>query len=318
MLLEKLFGLKVKRNQRSLMSEILKEEFQRFCTTFFYNGKIILGGMLITTIYFLIYGVLKVDSPIIQLIVSALITTGAVLGTSFLFDKILRLNFPIKATMKPMRNDSIDLVFNFPEEIKTQSEQYLLYFAQFLQDLGINATSNLKDEAEKILFSVTPTDDIEALDKIREALAVYLNLPSSPIVYDDSFAASRLQQQIENLQHSQKIAAMELQFKEKLLITQSEVLNAKNITISQQLSIIDKQNEVIEKILSPSIMMNSIENEEEFIELYQGIEVGKTEVFIEHFGIHLNLSSVLRKLGEKFLEKANETKSTLNLEEKRS
>ncbi len=96
-------------------------------------------------------------------------------------------------------NFQLNVRFNFPEQFKTPCEQYLLYFAQFLQDLGISATSNLKEEAGKVLFSVTPTDDKEALDKIREALAVYLNLPASPIVYDDSFAAMRLQQQIENL-----------------------------------------------------------------------------------------------------------------------
>ena len=72
--------------------------------------------------------------------------------------------------------------FNFPEEIKVSCKQYLEYFAQFLQDLGIKTISNINEEAGKVLFSVTPTNDIEALDKIREALAVYLNLPSSPIV----------------------------------------------------------------------------------------------------------------------------------------
>ena len=110
-------------------------------------------------------------------------------------------------------------------------KQYLEYFAQFLKDLGINATSNLNEEAGKVLFSVTPTDDKEALDKIREALAVYLNLPASPIVYDDSFAAMRLQQQIENLQHSQRMAVRELQFNEKLLVAQSDTIHEKNITI---------------------------------------------------------------------------------------
>ncbi len=139
-------------------------------------------------------------------------------------------------------------------------EQYLLYFAQFLRDLGINATSNLKNKRGKFFFQFTPTDDIEALDKIRQALAVYLNLPSSPIVYDDSFAAMRLHQQIDNLQHSQRMAVRELQLNEKLLIAQSETIREKNVTISHLQSVNENQSKIIEKISSQSIMMDSAEN----------------------------------------------------------
>ncbi|MGC2237929.1 MAG: hypothetical protein WA584_17345 [Pyrinomonadaceae bacterium] len=64
-------------------------------------------------------------------------------------------------------SDEILASFNFPDEIKVPCKQYLEYFATFLKDLGLNATANLKEEAGKVLFSVTPTDDIEALDKIR-------------------------------------------------------------------------------------------------------------------------------------------------------
>jgi hypothetical protein len=108
-------------------------------------------------------------------------------------------------------NSSLIKYFDFPHELKIPCEQYLLYFATFLRDLvGINAISSLKEEAERVLFSVTPTDDLEALDKIREALAVYLNLPSSPVLYNDSFQSMQLKQQVENLQHSQRMKEMEM------------------------------------------------------------------------------------------------------------
>ncbi len=189
-------------------------------------------------------------------------------------------------------------VFNFPEALKIPCEQYLLYFAQFLQDLGINATSNLTEEAGKVLFSVTPTDDIEALDKIREALAVYLNLPSSPIVYDESFAAMRLQQQVENLQHSQKMAVREIQLNEKLLLAQSDMIREKNVTISQQQSI-------IEKLSNKSIMIDSAENKEELEEVYKGIKVGKSESLIKWLGLHLNLATVIKEAVKNTLGKGD-------------
>ncbi|MDQ3181662.1 MAG: hypothetical protein M3Q33_14225 [Acidobacteriota bacterium] len=204
--------------------------------------------------------------------------------------------------------------FAFPEQIKTFCKQYLLYFATFLRDLGISADSNLKEEAGKVLFSVTPTDDIEALDKIREALAVYLNLPSSPIVYDESFAAMRLHQQIDNLQHSQRMAVRELQFNEKLLIAQSDAIYEKNLTISQQQSVIEQQNKIIEKISSKSIMMDSVENKEELEEIFEGLKIGKSKFLMEQLGVHLNPATALKTVGKKILGK-DERKSVLGLDE---
>jgi hypothetical protein len=223
-------------------------------------------------------------------------------------------NKAIKNLASYKQKKNIYSYFEFPKELKTTCEQYLLYFAQFLQDLGINATSNLKEEAGKVLFSVTPTDDVEALDKIREALAVYLNLPSSPIVYDESFAAMRLQQQIENLQHSQRMAVRELQFNEKLLIAQSDTIREKNLTISQQQSVIEQKDKIIEKISSKSIMMDSAENKEELEEIYDGLKIGESKFLKEQLGIHLNPAKVI-KTAVKNTFGENEKKSVLGLEE---
>ena len=197
-------------------------------------------------------------------------------------DDNLKLNLRIhklvneKLTENELQNVFITS-FNFPEQVKLSCEQYLLYFAQFLKDLGINATSNLKEETGKVLFSVTPSDDKQALDKIREALAIYLKLPASPIVYDQSLAARRMQQQIENLQHSQKMAAREFQLAEKVLVEQSNAIQEKNIVISQKDSTIEQQSKIIEKITSKSIMMDSLENKPRLEEICEGLEIGESE-----------------------------------------
>ena len=70
--------------------------------------------------------------------------------------------------------------FNFPEEIKTACKQYLIYFGQFLADMGINANTSMKEDANKVLFTIIPEDGNEALDKIKEALEVYMNAPANP------------------------------------------------------------------------------------------------------------------------------------------
>lgn len=219
-----------------------------------------------------------------------------------------------KLSQKKMGN-SVEIKFDFPQEIRVSCEQYLLYFAHFLKDLGVNVTPSLKEEAGKVLFSVTPTDDREALDKIREALAVYLNLPSSPIVYDESFAAMRLQQQIENLQHSQKMTAREMQLTEKLVIAQSEMIQEKNIIISQKDSLIEQQNKVIEKITSKSIMIDSLENKEELEEIYDGLKIGESKFLKEQLGIHFNPAKVMKTGVNNLFGKGEEVISILESDE---
>lgn len=214
----------------------------------------------------------------------------AILSSLHLADE----NSQLKNTLELQNARTLKTTFEFPEEIKVNCEQYLLYFAHFLRDLGINADSNIKEKAGKVLFSVTPTDDTEALDKIREALAIYLSLPSSPIEYNDSFAAMRLQQQIENLQHSQRMVVREVQFNEKLLIAQSETIREKNLIISQQQSVIEQQDKIIEKISSKSIMIDSAENKEELEEIFDGLKIGESKFLKEQLGIHLNPAKVIK------------------------
>ncbi|MDQ3132189.1 MAG: hypothetical protein M3Q99_15690 [Acidobacteriota bacterium] len=208
----------------------------------------------------------------------------------------------------------INILFHFPKELKISCEQYLVYFAAFLEGLDINANSSLKEEAGKILFSVTPSDDVEALYKIREALAVYLNLPSSTVLYNDSFQSMQLKQQVENLQHSQRMVEMEMRSAQYALrLAQQNIENQDNL-ITQQNSFIDNQNKIIEKITSKSVMIDSLENKEELEKFCEGFEVGKSEFLIKHFGFHLNPATVLKNAGRKILGKV-ESNSILGLDE---
>ncbi len=75
--------------------------------------------------------------------------------------------------------------FQFPDEVKTACKQYLVYFAQFMSDLGVIVDTELKEELNHTLFRVMPADKQESLDKIREALNVYLNAPA-----DNNFHAN--------------------------------------------------------------------------------------------------------------------------------
>lgn len=90
-----------------------------------------------------------------------------------IFDAVLR-------RLASLTANTLVTEFNFPASVKTSCEQYLVYFAQFLRDLGIEASTNIQEGAGRVLFSVIPKETSTALEKIKEALDIYLNLPQNP------------------------------------------------------------------------------------------------------------------------------------------
>lgn len=86
-----------------------------------------------------------------------------------------------------LNDEFLSTLFEFPEHLRTSCKQYLIYFVQFLADLGYEAETELKEDANKTLFKITPKDGKEALTNIREALAIYLNAPGSPDFDGSSF-----------------------------------------------------------------------------------------------------------------------------------
>jgi len=75
-------------------------------------------------------------------------------------------------------SESVLTYFQFPDEVKTACKQYLVYFTQFIADMGIIVDTELKEELNHTLFKIIPKDKKESLEKIREALKIYLNSPN--------------------------------------------------------------------------------------------------------------------------------------------
>lgn len=153
-------------------------------------------------------------------------------------DFISKLHIDVVKTINDsLMANSISLIFDFPEEVRVPCEQYLLYFVQFLQDLGVESTSKITNNGGNTIFSVTPTDRSEALDNVRIALDAYLSLPSSPICnsLDGGIPAQRL---IANISHMQG----------QLVLAQA-VLQAKDATINAQAVRISHQQQLLDGLL---------------------------------------------------------------------
>lgn len=207
------------------------------------------------------------------------------------------------------RTETLLAVFQFPNSIRVACGQYLLYFATFLNDLGITAQPSVSEDAGKVLFSVIPAEGNEALGLIREALAVYLSLPAGPIEYDSSIAGMRLQQQIDSLQHAQRFAAREIQMAQRVIESQDKIIDQKDGIILQKDDLIAQQKSVIEKITNEAILVDSLENREQ---LFEGLEIGKSEFLVKNIGVHLNPATFLKTIGRKLIGKDEPTESIFN------
>lgn len=210
--------------------------------------------------------------------------------------EILRLSGTLKqlhdetesALSASREGNIVAMSFEFPDEVRVPCEQYLLYFGKFLQDLGVQATSDLQHNAGRVLFTVTPADSQTALDKIRAALDIYLQLPSSPV--SDSthaeIAIQRLEANVLRVKSDLKLAAAELQ--------------AKNMTIEAQQLIIETQK----GLLSGEIVFNSMKDvtpkPEDKEELLGGIIALAT---YKDKGVEVNLAELYRKLKALFKDR---------------
>jgi hypothetical protein len=138
----------------------------------------------------------------------------------------------LERLFKTVQKDSLVTLFGFPPEIKPCCSQYLLYFVQFLEDLGIRAESQINEEAGRVLFTVIPRDGAVALERIREALGIYLRIP-----HDSNFNNAGGQPfEIAVVQLRANVLFLQSQWALALamLETKNATIEALNLTIFQQ------------------------------------------------------------------------------------
>lgn len=150
-----------------------------------------------------------------------------------ILDEVKRLSTSsAEAVLRTIRKNSLVTWFDFPPPIKAACEQYLVYFVQFLEDLGIKANSEIKKDAGRILFSITPADGPSALGKIREALETYLDLPRNPEFNEAAEGFSDVA--VSQLKANIFFLKSQLTLAQAMLEAKNATIEALNFTIYQQ------------------------------------------------------------------------------------
>ncbi len=166
--------------------------------------------------------------------------------------------------------ESVATQFSFPEHINEVCVQYLAYFTKFLSDLGIETESTIVTQASNVLFTIFPLDENQALEQIREALTIYLNMPGvtelESLAYEFSDVSVK------------QLAATVYHLKSQLLLINAE-LELKNATIetlklsNYQLTLSNKESETKneESLFGGVVKIDELE--------WKGIKINWAEIF---------------------------------------
>jgi hypothetical protein len=173
--------------------------------------------------------------------------------------------------------NSLEVAFDFPEEVRVPCEQYLLYFGQFLADVGVKATTNIHHEAGQVLFSITPQDKETALDKIHLALGEYLNLARAPVDEASivSIAEQRLAANLDHLRGQLRLKNAELQLAQATIETQQVAIHVLKgdvlIASIQNVTTPQKKSDDKASFLGDTLALKPYN--------YKGVEVNYPEIF---------------------------------------
>ncbi|KON69124.1 hypothetical protein AKG34_10235 [Peribacillus butanolivorans] len=174
-------------------------------------------------------------------------------------------------------------IFNFPEQVRTPCEQYLLYFVQFLKELGIEATADIKHQAGDVLFSVNPISGHTALIQIRHALEIYLQMPDILSNTNNmQFPIDpKVQQLMANIQHLNG-----------QLMLSNAISQAREETIQHQQVTIKQQQEIIDATIIQHSLLSISQGENNEKEEILGGTVSLTK--IQGKGFEVNLPTIYR------------------------
>ena len=182
--------------------------------------------------------------------------------------------------------------FDFPNEVAVACEQYLIYFVQFLKDLGVNAEADLRHEAGQLLFSVKPDSPEAALEQIREALNIYLQLPANPnigmMMPTGDIRTQQLEAQVQFLQGNFRLAYATMQQQETTIQQRQDTIRDQASTINTLQQLLSGQ--VLSEALRPA---PAKQNEDEKAEFFDGA-IALTKV--EKYGVEISLAKIVNKL----------------------
>jgi len=175
--------------------------------------------------------------------------------------------------------DTILKIFNFPKGYESICVQYLVWFSDFLAELGIKAQITSEQNGSETKFIVAPENASETLSKVEELFYTYLSLPYAEFLPANN-SGSQEQALLYNLQAQVSHFQTQVQLKDSIIELKNETINSMQV----------RRDEMSQKL----VLLESIK--EESIELFGGaLSIGT----IKWGPFKFNPKTTLNKLGHK-------------------
>jgi len=185
-----------------------------------------------------------------------------------------------KILIEQSKDDVFIKIFEFPAEYKNICSQYLIWFGEFLQNLGLDANVSTEQSKNQTQLIVSPNECPELLTEIEKLFYQYLSLPYAELLPPES---NLTPQEL----HAYQAVKMQVQH------LQTQVQMKDSVIASYQATNTNLINKISEKD-SELMLINSLKEDNKF-EVFGGIlKVNKVQKFGKNDNASIDLFKIYK------------------------
>jgi hypothetical protein len=140
-----------------------------------------------------------------------------------------------------IKGDVVTKLFDFPPEYANICSQYLIWFGEFLKNLGIDADVSTKNKDGKTSLIVSPAENGEMLEQIEELFYRYLALPYAELLPPEREMSIQEQHTFIAIKQQVQMLEMQVESQDFLLMNSKATITSLNTTIAVKDNLIETQ-----------------------------------------------------------------------------
>ena len=132
-------------------------------------------------------------------------------------------------------------LFDFPSEYQNIYAQYLMWFGEFLKNLGLDADAHTEPKSGKTALIVSPKNNQKLLVEIEKLFYQYIQLPYVEILPPQREMSIQEQHSFMAIRQQVQLLEMQIQAKDSLLLNDNATISSLNATVATQANLIQTQ-----------------------------------------------------------------------------
>ena len=176
-------------------------------------------------------------------------------------------------------------VFEFPVEYKNIYCQYLVWFGEFLKNLGLDANVSTEQEGNTTQLIVSPNECPELLNKVEELFYQYLSLPYFELLPPEKSYTPQELHTFHSIQMQVQHLKTQIQMKDSVIAS----YNSTNLDLMNKLR--EKESELV--------LINSLKEDDKFKILGGVLKLNKVQKFGKNDNFSVDLLKMYKLISKK-------------------